>query len=149
MVSIRALILINLYRYDVGAFIPGLDIVIPPVQPFRQIEGFLEESPLVRGSRRWDGGGGVEVGLHALPGVRLVIPTVISIIPCSKRQYGANKRTEMAQVRSDNPHRRIRCYQCGQMGRTAAKCPSPPSKTGSTPFRRRRLVSALLGLALL
>jgi hypothetical protein len=64
--------LINLYRYDVGAFIPGLDIVIPPVQPFRQIEGFLEESPLVRGSRRWDGGGGVEVGVHALPGVRLV-----------------------------------------------------------------------------
>ena len=84
------------------------------------------------------------VGLHALPGVRLVIPTVISIIPCSKRQYSANKRTEMAQARSDNPHTRIRCYQCGQLGHIAANCPSPPSKTGSTPFRLRRLVSSTI-----
>lgn len=39
-----------------GAFIPGLDIVIPPLQPRGQIEGMLAVSPLVRGSRKWDGG---------------------------------------------------------------------------------------------
>ena len=40
-----------------GAFIPGQDIVIPPLQPRPQIEKMLMESPIIPGSGRWDPGG--------------------------------------------------------------------------------------------
>jgi hypothetical protein len=33
-----------------GAFIPGQDIVIPPLQPHHQILGMLQESPIIPGS---------------------------------------------------------------------------------------------------
>lgn len=43
-----------------GAFVPGQDIVVPPLQPHAQVVGMLSESPLMRGSRTWDGSAGVE-----------------------------------------------------------------------------------------